>query len=842
MLSIGKKKGTPTSRARAAAKRRSIPCAKENQAAESSKDTDDKKVERPWNIIRIRLPPRKTLSDASPTLSNKAIQTTDNIRSTEVLELATDIPGKHLITAPEQGEASSNSPRRGLCDDANSETLRTTLSAIYDTYSSGNKLLDEAIDSTLSKNLRTSAREQGSDASSYLADQGLCEEVNNTSMTLPLSAKELPGYHIDNRPSKNLKITGEQVEEEKNISPRKKMLCDTDGKVAHEEGNNPSMTLPLPVKELPGYHIDNRPSKNLKITGEQVEEEKNISPRKNMFCDTDGKVAHEEGNNLSMTLPLPVKELPGYHIDNCLSKNLKITGEQVEEEKNISPRKKMLCDTDGKVAHEEGNNPSWDLKITAVRCEVSDEQSNRLTDLGNKNTPQKRLHTSSVQAISTSQNTSEVKLSTSVGEVVEQSTNAANTEVIKEYHDFEGKVKRTVHFDFVTDEAAQALKNPSRKGATTGVKREVFEHAKDHITTRKLPDVAKNNTPQKRPHTSSVQARSTSVGEVVEQSTNAANMEVIKEYHDFDEKVKQTVHFDNVTHEATQALKNPSRKVATTGVKRVVFEHAKNLITTRKLPDVAKNNAPSNRPTDPARKSTPRKKMRASAVQATDSSQNKSGMKVSTSPGQATDQRKNSADLEAIKEFQEFEERVKRTVYLDNLSHHATEAIIKSSLSQFCTLRKVSFVVNYTIPYNIPQSALVEMETEKDAEVLVSMLHDFPFMMYGMPRPVRAKRATAEMFNDCPRRPGSKFKFHWVGPTDPDSEILKRLKLISRRHEVENLALIEHELEEEKLLAEQQQENLNCNFRMMETMDTVILSGMANYISRIYSINWNEAF
>jgi hypothetical protein len=222
-----------------------------------------------------------------------------------------------------------------------------------------------------------------------------------------------------------------------------------------------------------------------------------------------------------------------------------------------------------------------------------------------------------------------------------------------------------------------------------------------------------------------------------------------------------------------------------------VFEHANHTISTKKLSDVARNKAPNNTPTDPAKKSTPCKKPRTSAVQAAVASQNTSTMGLPISHGRAVNQSKCAEDLEAIKQYQEFVEKVKRTVYLDNLSHQVTEAVIKAALSQFCTIRKVSFVVNYTIPYNIPQSALVEMETEKDAEVVVSMLHDFPFMMSGMPRPVRAIQATAEMFSDRPRRPGSKLKFRWMSHTDPEFKMVKKLKLLSRKHEVENLALIE---------------------------------------------------
>ena len=119
------------------------------------------KVDRPWNIINIRLPPRKKLSDASLILSKKVPENTSSTESKEVPEPITDNPGKNLITAPEQGEASSQSPRVGLCDGASGNTLTKTPSA--ESQASGDKLPNEANDSTPSENLRIIAEEQGSE-------------------------------------------------------------------------------------------------------------------------------------------------------------------------------------------------------------------------------------------------------------------------------------------------------------------------------------------------------------------------------------------------------------------------------------------------------------------------------------------------------------------------------------------------------------------------------------------------------------------------------------------------------------------------------------------------------
>ncbi|TVU39788.1 hypothetical protein EJB05_13228, partial [Eragrostis curvula] len=296
----------------------------------------------------------------------------------------------------------------------------------------------------------------------------------------------------------------------------------------------------------------------------------------------------------------------------------------------------------------------------------------------------------------------------------------------------------------------------------------------------------------------------------------------------------------------------PSKNLTTSAVKcekvndnpvgNSLFEVRKMSQGKDQLPAKAQNNVSRKRPAVPANDKTSKKKLRGSVLHGTDTCKNTSGTKPFPSVGQAVEPSTSAANLEAIKVYKEFEEKVRRTVYLDNLSHLATEAVIKVALNQFGTVRTVNFLVNYTVPYDIPQSALVEMETEKDAASVVSMLHEFPFMMCGMPRPVRGKRATAVMFNDRPRKPGSKLEFHWVGPTDPDYQNVRKFKLMAKRHEVENLALIRHELEGEELLGKQQQDDLNCNYRKLEAVDAVVMTGWVNRLAQIYNMRFNESF
>jgi hypothetical protein len=224
-----------------------------------------------------------------------------------------------------------------------------------------------------------------------------------------------------------------------------------------------------------------------------------------------------------------------------------------------------------------------------------------------------------------------------------------------------------------------------------------------------------------------------------------------------------------VTEEAK--INNPSKNLKTSAVK---CGEANDCFLTRRSADQSNDKKFS-------------KKLCSSAVQATDSCQNISGMKLPTSVGVAVEQSTSTAFSEATKVYKEFEKQVKRTVYLDNLSCLATDGVITTALNQFGSVKHVSFLTNYTVPFDIPKSALVEMETEKDADSVVKILDEFPFMISGMPRPVRAKHATAEMFNDRPCKPGIKLEFRWVGPTDPDYHNVRKFKFLSKRHELENL-------------------------------------------------------
>lgn len=103
----------------------------------------------------------------------------------------------------------------------------------------------------------------------------------------------------------------------------------------------------------------------------------------------------------------------------------------------------------------------------------------------------------------------------------------------------------------------------------------------------------------------------------------------------------------------------------------------------------------------------------------------------------------------AKKKYAEFDEKLKRTVFVSKLPPLVTTATIETVLGQFGTVVNVEFHPNhYTLLHS--QCALVEMETEKQVTAIVADMSIYPFMVTGMPRPVTAQAVTLEMFAGLP--------------------------------------------------------------------------------------------
>ncbi|KAG6742482.1 hypothetical protein POTOM_053354 [Populus tomentosa] len=190
----------------------------------------------------------------------------------------------------------------------------------------------------------------------------------------------------------------------------------------------------------------------------------------------------------------------------------------------------------------------------------------------------------------------------------------------------------------------------------------------------------------------------------------------------------------------------------------------------------------------------------------------------------------------AVADYAAFLEKVKRTVYVDNLSPQVTESVIRTALGQFGTVKNVQFIPNYTGPKNIPCCALVEMECLRQAEAVVSEITQFPFMMSGMPRPARAFRAEVEMFDDRPIKPGRRIQCRWVDRKDPDFEVASKIKRLVRKHAAEDLFLLQQQLAQEEKLAKQQEETLKANYKKFSIIDNVVSDGTAPGLAKFYNM------
>uniref|UniRef100_A0A1D1YJ26 Paraspeckle component 1 n=1 Tax=Anthurium amnicola TaxID=1678845 RepID=A0A1D1YJ26_9ARAE len=201
-----------------------------------------------------------------------------------------------------------------------------------------------------------------------------------------------------------------------------------------------------------------------------------------------------------------------------------------------------------------------------------------------------------------------------------------------------------------------------------------------------------------------------------------------------------------------------------------------------------------------------------------------------------------TADEKAKKAFADFLEKVKRTVFIEDLSPVVTAAVVKTAIGQFGNVQNVFFIPNFLEHEDIPQCALVEMENEKQASSVVNEITNFPFMVSGMPRPVRAQPAREEMFFDRPRNPDRKIEARWVDPPDPQFEVGQRLKQLVKKHARDSAALLKHQREEEEKLAKQQEEALKQNYKKFEIIENVVQDGSLQRLASRYnmSININD--
>ncbi|XP_027072332.1 uncharacterized protein LOC113776314 [Coffea eugenioides] len=194
----------------------------------------------------------------------------------------------------------------------------------------------------------------------------------------------------------------------------------------------------------------------------------------------------------------------------------------------------------------------------------------------------------------------------------------------------------------------------------------------------------------------------------------------------------------------------------------------------------------------------------------------------------------------SAEEYAAFEERVRRTVYMDNLSPQVTENVLKAALDQFVNVVNVQFIPNYINP-SLPRAALVEMETPNQASAIITEMADSPFMVLGMPRPVRACAAEVEMFDSRPKKPGRKITYKWLDPEDPDFEVARKMEVLTGKHAAETEFLLNHQLKEEENLANQQLETLKAHYKKYELIDGVLSDNTAKKLADRYRTRLSDA-
>ncbi|XP_076896615.1 ASI1-immunoprecipitated protein 1-like [Bidens hawaiensis] len=165
-----------------------------------------------------------------------------------------------------------------------------------------------------------------------------------------------------------------------------------------------------------------------------------------------------------------------------------------------------------------------------------------------------------------------------------------------------------------------------------------------------------------------------------------------------------------------------------------------------------------------------------------------------------------------------FEEKVKKTIYVHNLSPQVTKAVLENALNQFGNVKDVNFIPNYFTACG-GHAALVQMESAKQAEEVIRDIAESPLMVSGMPRPVKAQKAEADMFEDRPKKHKKRIVCRWIDPSDKDFEVAKRKKVQTKKHAAEIQFLMGVDLAEEEKLHNQQSETLKMNYKKYELID-----------------------
>ncbi|KAJ0836420.1 putative RNA recognition motif domain, nucleotide-binding alpha-beta plait domain superfamily [Helianthus annuus] len=195
--------------------------------------------------------------------------------------------------------------------------------------------------------------------------------------------------------------------------------------------------------------------------------------------------------------------------------------------------------------------------------------------------------------------------------------------------------------------------------------------------------------------------------------------------------------------------------------------------------------------------------------------------------------------MEPSTEYVAFEEKVKKTIYIDNLSPQVTKAVLENAINQFGNVKDVQFIPTYFASCGVC-AALVEMESAKQAEEIICEMGDSPLMISGMPRPVRAQKARVEMFEDRPKKHQRTIVCRWMDPSQQNFELAKKIKDLTKKHAAEAQYIMLQLEEEEEKLHKQQSETLKTNYKKYDLIDGVQADGNVKRLKVEYGMTLND--
>ncbi|KAI5081459.1 hypothetical protein GOP47_0004642 [Adiantum capillus-veneris] len=194
----------------------------------------------------------------------------------------------------------------------------------------------------------------------------------------------------------------------------------------------------------------------------------------------------------------------------------------------------------------------------------------------------------------------------------------------------------------------------------------------------------------------------------------------------------------------------------------------------------------------------------------------------------------------APSEYQKFEEKVKRCLMLEDVTPQATIPMVQTALGQFGTVVSIDIINDPLDPKHAAKRVIVEMKTPREASHAVKEIREHPFMIKGVPRPVRALHAVATMFPDRPQKPssGTKRTCEWVKPGDPEWEKYNEFKQLAKKHAQELTYLMEVIRKEEEKLAQEQEEKVRENVKKLDEIHLCVKDRVVHRLSRYYGMKF----